>query len=138
MGWSPHPAGALQHRAASLSMQPPGWAAPIEQAPAHGRSWTSVYPLRHHLQLGKQSAASMVQHGHPQELESTEPSWSRSSPTPWDAHLVDGFVASVLQPQVNHGVLQSPPHVELQGEVVNPLKEKTIPGHLPQSWKMLP
>lgn len=56
-----------------------------------------------------------------------EPSRSRSSPTPWDAHLVDGFIAGVLQPQVNHGVLQRPPHVKLQGEVVNPLKEKTTP-----------
>jgi len=51
---------------------------------------------------------------------------------PQDAHLVDGFVAGILQPQVNHGVLQRPPHVELQGEVVNPLEEKT------NAWSLSP
>lgn len=35
--------------------------------------------------------------------------------------LVDGFIAGVLQPQVDHGVLQRPAHVELQGQIVHPL-----------------
>lgn len=37
--------------------------------------------------------------------------------------LVDGFVAGVLQAQVDHGVLQRPAHVELQGQIVHPLEE---------------
>lgn len=37
------------------------------------------------------------------------------------AHLVDGFIAGVLQPQVDHGVLQRPAHVELQGQIIHPL-----------------
>lgn len=35
--------------------------------------------------------------------------------------LVDGFVAGVLQTQVDHGVLQCSAHVELQGQIVHPL-----------------
>lgn len=38
--------------------------------------------------------------------------------------LVDGFVAGVLQAQVDHGVLQRPAHVELQGQIVHPLEKK--------------
>lgn len=38
-------------------------------------------------------------------------------------YLVDGLVTCVLQAQVHHGVLQSPTHVELQGEIVDALKE---------------
>lgn len=37
------------------------------------------------------------------------------------SHLVDGLIAGVLQPQVDHGVLQRPAHVELQGQVIHPL-----------------
>lgn len=40
-------------------------------------------------------------------------------------HLVCGFITGVLQGQVNHGVLQSPAHVELQGEVVDTLHENS-------------
>lgn len=53
------------------------------------------------------------------------------SPQPsGDAHLVNSLVTGVLQPQVNHRVLQRPPHVEFQGEVINPLQEKTTPWSL--------
>ena len=41
------------------------------------------------------------------------------------SHLVDGLVTGVLQPQVNHGVLEGSAHVELQGEVVHPLDRRT-------------
>lgn len=60
-------------------------------------------------------------------------SWNtRIPPSPcphpsWDAHLVDSLVTGILQPQVNHRVLQRPPHVEFQREVINPLEEKTTP-----------
>lgn len=35
--------------------------------------------------------------------------------------LVDGFIAGVLQPQVDHGVLERPAHVELQRQIIHPL-----------------
>lgn len=60
-------------------------------------------------------------------------SWNtRIPPSPcphpsWDAHLVDSLVTGILQPQVNHRVLQRPSHVEFQREVINPLEEKTTP-----------
>lgn len=38
--------------------------------------------------------------------------------------LVDGFVAGVLQPQVDHCVLESPPHVELQRQIIDPLQKQ--------------
>lgn len=40
-------------------------------------------------------------------------------------HLIGGFVAGVLQSKVDHGVLQSPAHVELKGEVIHPLQDRT-------------
>lgn len=40
-------------------------------------------------------------------------------------HLVCGFVAGVFKCKVNHGVLQSPAHVKLKGEVIHPLQDKT-------------
>lgn len=40
-------------------------------------------------------------------------------------HLVCGFITGVFQCQVNHGVLESPAHVELKGEVIHPLQDKT-------------
>lgn len=36
-------------------------------------------------------------------------------------YLVDGFITGVLQPQVDHGVLESPAHVELQRQIIHPL-----------------
>ena len=39
-------------------------------------------------------------------------------------HLVCSFITGILQSQVHHGVLQSPAHVELQGEVVDTLQKK--------------
>lgn len=38
-------------------------------------------------------------------------------------HLIHGFVASPLDSNVDHGVVQGSTHVELQREVVDPLKE---------------
>ena len=38
--------------------------------------------------------------------------------------LVDGFITGVLQPQVDHRVLQCPAHVELQRQIIHPLVEK--------------
>lgn len=35
--------------------------------------------------------------------------------------LVDGFIAGVLQPQVDHRVLERPAHVELQRQIIHPL-----------------
>lgn len=35
--------------------------------------------------------------------------------------LVDGFIAGVLQPEVDHSVLEGPAHVELQGQIIHPL-----------------
>lgn len=43
------------------------------------------------------------------------------TPAPPKPHLVNGFITSILQAQVHHGVLQSAAHVELQGQVVNAL-----------------
>ena len=37
-------------------------------------------------------------------------------------YLVDGFVAGVLKAKIDHGVLQRSAHVELQGQVVDPLR----------------
>lgn len=37
-------------------------------------------------------------------------------------YLVNGFIAGVLQAEVNHSVLQSSAHVKLQREVVDPLR----------------
>lgn len=49
------------------------------------------------------------------------------------AYLVDGFVAGVLQTQVDHGVLQCAAHVELQGQVVHSLHAVTWNG---KNWGM--
>lgn len=38
-------------------------------------------------------------------------------------YLVGGLITCVLQAKVHHGVLQSPTHIELQGEVVNTLQK---------------
>lgn len=40
-------------------------------------------------------------------------------------HLIGGLIAGVLQGEVDHGVLQSPAHVELQGQVVDALQDTT-------------
>lgn len=40
------------------------------------------------------------------------------------SHLVDGFIAGILQPQVDHRVLERPAHVELQRQIIHPLGEK--------------
>ena len=45
----------------------------------------------------------------------------RNSQTQVCSHLVGGFIAGVLQAEVDHGVLQSSTHVELQRQVVDPL-----------------
>ena len=37
------------------------------------------------------------------------------------SHLVGGLIAGILQSQVDRGVLQRAPHVELQGDVVHTL-----------------
>ena len=39
----------------------------------------------------------------------------------FESDLVDGLVAGVLQPQVDHGVLERPAHVELQRQIIDPL-----------------
>lgn len=47
--------------------------------------------------------------------------------------LVDGFIAGVLQPQVDHGVLERPAHVELQRQIIHPLntwERRKTPQHL--------
>lgn len=88
--------------------------------------WSSLYSLSHPLWLREQPAANVAKHQHSQELENLDP--SQCSPDPsWDAHLVNSLITGVLQPQVNHRVLQRPPHVEFQGEVINPLQEKNHP-----------
>lgn len=88
--------------------------------------WSSFYSLNHPLWLREQPAANVAKHQHSQELENLDP--SQCSPDPWwDAHLVNSLITGVLQPQVNHRVLQRPPHVEFQGEVINPLQEKNHP-----------
>lgn len=43
---------------------------------------------------------------------------------PQDPYLVDGFIASILQAQVHHRVLQSTAHVELQGKIIDALREQ--------------
>ena len=42
----------------------------------------------------------------------------------FQSDLVDCFIAGVLQPQVDHGVLQRPAHVELQRQIIHPLHGK--------------
>lgn len=37
-------------------------------------------------------------------------------------YLVDGLITGVLQAQVDHGVLQRSAHVELQRQIINPLR----------------
>ncbi len=37
------------------------------------------------------------------------------------SHLVDGFIAGILQPEVDHGVLERSAHVELQRQIIHPL-----------------
>ena len=39
-------------------------------------------------------------------------------------HLVEGFIASCRYPEVDHGILERPAHIVLQGEVVDPLESK--------------
>ena len=39
-------------------------------------------------------------------------------------HLVKGFIASCRYPEVDHGILERPAHVVLQGKVVDPLESK--------------
>jgi len=41
-----------------------------------------------------------------------------------ESDLIDGFVAGVLQAQVDHGVLERPAHVELQRQIIHPLEER--------------
>lgn len=38
------------------------------------------------------------------------------------SHLVSGLIAGALKGQIDHGVLQGAPHVELQRKVVHPLQ----------------
>lgn len=49
----------------------------------------------------------------------------RGTLVPPRLYLVNGFVTSILQAQVHHGVLQSATHVELQGQVVNALRRQS-------------
>lgn len=46
-------------------------------------------------------------------------------------HLIGGLITGVLQGQVHHGVLQCASHVELQGQVVDPLSG---PGRVTGKW----
>lgn len=45
-------------------------------------------------------------------------------------HLVNGFIAGVLQAQVHHRVLQGAAHVELQGQVINTLGRQSKTQHI--------
>ena len=47
------------------------------------------------------------------------------------AHLVHGFVASTVDADVDHGVLQGSAHVELQGEIVNSLERGDMTSFQP-------
>lgn len=38
-------------------------------------------------------------------------------------YLVEGLITSTLDAQVDHGVTQGASHVELQGQVVDPLQQ---------------
>ena len=38
-----------------------------------------------------------------------------------ESDLVDCFIAGVLQPEVDHRVLERPAHVELQRQIIHPL-----------------